>query len=401
MSTPSLMINLPKASNSGVTSLNSETGAINIVAGTNITVTPSGQNITIASSGGGGGSPASPSASMQYNNSGSFGGSNLLTPDSGISFGNTAFSYGVLQNLLRSSVDFRDPWIGGFASFTAGQASENGLNHAIQIVTTARQIDGLYQNFFTTGSNTYTFSVWAKGAAGGEQLFLGSINNSSSFTNAAIDVFSTPFTLTTSWARYVFTGFTPTAATVAVGFFTKTNTANFNLFGPQLETNAYAGIFLPTGSNGVFPPVVNGQGLAVSYAYIDQLALGTHAPSPFYLDQIGGAPTGRYRLSYNTTGDYMQYNDNSGTQRQVAIAGGSSHTISSIGSGSFSSGTASISDGTITTSSFISIMITSANSPGVYQISTGTGSASVQSYNTGFSGTNFSDGSSFMYVVIN
>ena len=42
-------------SGGGVTSLNSLTGGLNIVAGSNITVTPSGSNITIAASGGGGG----------------------------------------------------------------------------------------------------------------------------------------------------------------------------------------------------------------------------------------------------------------------------------------------------------------------------------------------------------
>lgn len=41
----------PSGNGSGVTSLNGETGAINIVAGTGIIVTPSGQNITIAASG--------------------------------------------------------------------------------------------------------------------------------------------------------------------------------------------------------------------------------------------------------------------------------------------------------------------------------------------------------------
>lgn len=38
----------------GVTSLNGETGAVNLVAGTNISITPSGSNITIASTGGSG-----------------------------------------------------------------------------------------------------------------------------------------------------------------------------------------------------------------------------------------------------------------------------------------------------------------------------------------------------------
>lgn len=40
-------------SGGGVTSLNGETGAVTIVAGSGITVTPSGQNITIAATGGG------------------------------------------------------------------------------------------------------------------------------------------------------------------------------------------------------------------------------------------------------------------------------------------------------------------------------------------------------------
>lgn len=49
-------VNIPgeEGMGGGVTSLNSETGDINIVAGSNITVTPSGQNITIAATGGGG-----------------------------------------------------------------------------------------------------------------------------------------------------------------------------------------------------------------------------------------------------------------------------------------------------------------------------------------------------------
>jgi len=60
---------------SGVTSLNSLTGALDLVAGSNITITPLGSNITISSTGGGGGTPSGPSESIQYNNSGAFGGS--------------------------------------------------------------------------------------------------------------------------------------------------------------------------------------------------------------------------------------------------------------------------------------------------------------------------------------
>lgn len=57
-------------------------GNIRLVSGTNITLSQVGQNITINSSGGGGGgSPSAPNNSIQFNNSGSFGGSSDLTWD--------------------------------------------------------------------------------------------------------------------------------------------------------------------------------------------------------------------------------------------------------------------------------------------------------------------------------
>lgn len=59
-------------SGGGVTSLNGESGAVVLVAGTGISVTPSGQNITIANT-----APSVPggtSGQVQYNNSGAFGG---------------------------------------------------------------------------------------------------------------------------------------------------------------------------------------------------------------------------------------------------------------------------------------------------------------------------------------
>jgi hypothetical protein len=105
----------------GVSSLNSLSGALNLVAGSNITITPSGSNITIASSGesgvasitvtggspetgaitlnpgtnitivdspagtftinatgGGGGTPAGSNTQIQYNNSGAFGASDAF-----------------------------------------------------------------------------------------------------------------------------------------------------------------------------------------------------------------------------------------------------------------------------------------------------------------------------------
>ena len=52
---------------------------LTLAAGSNITITPSGTTLTIASTGGGSGSPASPDTSIQFNNAGAFGGSADLT----------------------------------------------------------------------------------------------------------------------------------------------------------------------------------------------------------------------------------------------------------------------------------------------------------------------------------
>lgn len=67
---------------SGVSSLNSLTGPITLVAGANVTITPSGSNITIAASGGGGGgSPGGSDGNIQYNSAGSFAGTSALNWD--------------------------------------------------------------------------------------------------------------------------------------------------------------------------------------------------------------------------------------------------------------------------------------------------------------------------------
>jgi hypothetical protein len=54
-----------------VTSINGVSGDVTLVAGSNITITPSGENITIASTGGG--TPAGSNGQPQYNNAGAFG----------------------------------------------------------------------------------------------------------------------------------------------------------------------------------------------------------------------------------------------------------------------------------------------------------------------------------------
>ena len=68
---------LPGGSASGVSSFNTLTGAVTITGGTNVTLNTVGNNIEINASSGG--TPASPTNSVQFNNAGAFGGSDNLT----------------------------------------------------------------------------------------------------------------------------------------------------------------------------------------------------------------------------------------------------------------------------------------------------------------------------------
>ena len=60
---------LPGGSSAGVSSFNTLTGAVTITGGTNVTLNPVGNNIEINASGGGG-TPATPLNSVQFNNAG-------------------------------------------------------------------------------------------------------------------------------------------------------------------------------------------------------------------------------------------------------------------------------------------------------------------------------------------
>lgn len=69
---------LPGGSSSGVSSFNTLTGAVTITGGTNVTLNTVGNNIEINAASGGG-TPATPTNSVQFNNAGAFGGSANLT----------------------------------------------------------------------------------------------------------------------------------------------------------------------------------------------------------------------------------------------------------------------------------------------------------------------------------
>tara|TARA_B110000902_G_scaffold224927_1_gene262649 strand:- start:43 stop:1470 length:1428 start_codon:yes stop_codon:yes gene_type:complete len=69
---------LPGGSSSGVSALNTLTGAVTITGGTNVTLNTAGSNIEINATSGGG-TPATPTNSVQFNNASAFGGSANLT----------------------------------------------------------------------------------------------------------------------------------------------------------------------------------------------------------------------------------------------------------------------------------------------------------------------------------
>lgn len=88
-----------------VSSLNGLTGAVTLAAGTNVTITPAGNTLTIASSGGG--SPGGTNGQIQYNNSGTFGGLTYVpTSDGGSGASNEITynsSFGTINNFVAAT----------------------------------------------------------------------------------------------------------------------------------------------------------------------------------------------------------------------------------------------------------------------------------------------------------
>lgn len=125
----------------------------------------------------------------------------------------------VPYNLLRYSEDFTNGVWGLYSSGTGVNpivtanttTSPNGTNTADTIVfnagagTTAADQSQIYQTFSITNGNVYTFSFYAKGSVGGEQLMMRHAAGSS----------YTKITLTNDWARYEVT---ETATYTGTGF---------------------------------------------------------------------------------------------------------------------------------------------------------------------------------------
>ncbi len=113
----------------GVTSLNSLTGAVTLSAGSNITLTPTANNIQISSTGG---TPASPANSVQYNDAGAFGGdtnfvwnkttqSLTVTGDTGLQLGTSSDIFGLGPQFAGASYD------DGTTMFINGLVQDTGV----------------------------------------------------------------------------------------------------------------------------------------------------------------------------------------------------------------------------------------------------------------------------------
>ena len=117
------------AASSGVSTLNTLAGAVTLTAGSNVTLTSSGPNdVTINAVGGG--SPAAPDTSVQFNNGGSFGGTSDLTWDGSTltvnGLGVTATSLTFINSLGSQNANFTVNGNGDI--LTSGTLSMSGLS---------------------------------------------------------------------------------------------------------------------------------------------------------------------------------------------------------------------------------------------------------------------------------
>jgi hypothetical protein len=165
-------------------------------------------------------------------------------------------------NLLRYSEDFTNGVWGLYSSGTGVNpivtanttTSPNGTTTADTIVlnagagTTAADQSQIYQTFSITNGSVYTFSFYAKGSVGGEQLMIRHAAGSS----------YTKITLTNDWVRYEVT---ETATYTGTGFLELlirrglnepiNASCTFYAWGAQVEAGSYATSYIPTTSASV------------------------------------------------------------------------------------------------------------------------------------------------------
>lgn len=355
----------------------------------------------------GGSSPASPSGSLQYNNSSSLGASALTTPDSGISFAHSEglFGWGMFVNLVTQSENIQhgSNWVlngGSGSSINGGEFDPMGTSNAYHIFSIGNQAGPQNIAVPIIDGQTYTVSIWLKSGSGTPTLHVG-------FNDV-----QTPFTVSTSWKRYS-AQLTATASSSGFVIWGLQNGSNtqFYAWGPQLSTALYSGggdgPYMPTGDQGISVPLTGLGGASIYYGNIYAPIFGSPAVNLIAENTAGANPYTTFggRILWDTSSGFLKVSTGTGTTyKTLAFSGGGSGSITGKGTGSLSGGSASISDASIVPTSIVDIVITSMNGGGgTYQITPSSGSASVQSYyvNFGSSQTNGSDNSSFSYYVIN
>jgi hypothetical protein len=155
---------------------------------------------------------------------------------------------------------------------TAPDGTNTATQIAAQAVSTGTGV--VYQNL-TLAAVSYTFSVYLKGAVGGEVVYIGTNKAGASFA-------STKCTLTTTWTRYTLT-FTAASSGTWVfdigtdlrdGTQSSTSAQTFYAWGAQAETGSFASSLIYTA------------GSTVARA-ADSLTLSVSSGSWYGQDQIG------------------------------------------------------------------------------------------------------------------
>jgi hypothetical protein len=146
----------------------------------------------------------------------------------------------VPYNLLQYSEDLNNAtWASGEVTLASGQSSPLGTNTAFKITGTSAVNAYLYDSVSVTSGNTYTASVYLKGATSGSVSLR--VDSGTTAPN-------NPVSYTTEWQRftYTFTAGSTTAIVVLGGYNTWTGSEEIFVYGFQLVEGTEPLDYLPT-----------------------------------------------------------------------------------------------------------------------------------------------------------